>query len=97
MNYCNNVLGGRSRRPYDQDEKVLCDAVCDNGAVCAEKMRYDNIKRHYKRKHPSNDDLQFHRVGEEQNLPKKQKKIGSFFPQSTTGRSNFPFFLACSH
>ena len=73
---CNNVLGGRTSVPYRPNDSVQCD-------LCHEKMRHDSIKKHFKRKHGSNESLAFHRVGEEPAA--KQQKIGSFLTQPGAG------------
>ena len=61
---------GRRRYLHQQDETVEC-------GVCGESMRYDSLKKHFKRKHQDKDIC----LKNEGSATKIQKKIGSFFTQ----------------
>ena len=66
---------GRPRYAYKAEEIVGCGECTDN-------MRYDCLKRHFKRKHPGIDKF----VREEGFHKKKQRKLDVFGLSQVTGK-----------
>ena len=64
---------GRPETAYKSSDKVKC-------GLCEDWMRYDTLKRHFKRKHGSINAF-VHVEGESAN--KKQRTVESFFNNTT--------------